>query len=71
MTPNEIKSTLGFKNPTLRNHFLNLDELWLDDKRANDDAENLWRIHNNLYDFTNFINLHPGGKDWLLLTKVL
>jgi hypothetical protein len=43
---------------------------WLDGKRMDDCAEGLWRIHNTLYDFENFIKLHPGGSDWLRETKV-
>lgn len=67
---NQFQSTLGFKYPNSRNSFLNVDELWLEDKRNNDGAQNLWRIHDKLYDFSNFIHVHPGGKDWLQLTKV-
>lgn len=43
---------------------------WLKSKRQQDDAEKLWRIHNSLYDLTDFIQYHPGGSDWLSLTKV-
>lgn len=39
-------------------------------KRVDDDVEDgLWRIHDTLYDLTEFINSHPGGPDWLTLTK--
>lgn len=40
-------------------------------KRNDDNAEGLWRVHDGLYDLTNFIESHPGGKDWIKLTKVL
>lgn len=43
---------------------------WLDDKKVDDGAEGLWRIHDELYDFSDFIKQHPGGGDWLVLTKV-
>jgi hypothetical protein len=26
---------------------------------------NLWQVHGKLYDLTEFINLHPGGKFWI------
>lgn len=65
-----FQSTLGFKYPPLRNNPLNIDELWLDDKRETDGAEGYWRIYDKLYDFVSFVDQHPGGKDWLLLTKV-
>lgn len=39
-------------------------------KRIDDDVEDgLWRIHNTLYDLTDFIDKHPGGVDWLKWTK--
>jgi len=42
---------------------------WLKAKAVDDECENLWRIHNNLYDLSQWINKHPGGQDWILLTK--
>lgn len=42
---------------------------WLAAKRDEDGAEGLWRIDNKLYDLINFIQRHPGGSDWLTLTK--
>ncbi|XP_018561157.1 cytochrome b5-related protein isoform X2 [Anoplophora glabripennis] len=62
-------SSLGIKYPTLRDHPLHSALTWLNGKRADDGAEGFWRIHDCLYDFTEFINMHPGGKDWLKLTK--
>ncbi|GJQ73722.1 hypothetical protein Trydic_g14056 [Trypoxylus dichotomus] len=44
-------------------------EVWLDGKRIDDNVEGYWRIHDNLYDFTDFIQRHPGGPDWLKMTK--
>lgn len=43
----------------------------MEGRRQDENAEGLWRIYDNLYDFTDFIRLHPGGQDWLLLTKGL
>jgi len=42
---------------------------WLKAKAVDDECEGLWRIHDDLYDLTGFENSHPGGKDWILLTK--
>jgi cytochrome b involved in lipid metabolism len=39
-------------------------------RRKDDEAEGLWRIHDKLYDMTDFIDRHPGGRQWLILTKV-
>ena len=44
---------------------------WLAGKRLDDDAEGFWRIHDKLYDLTDFISRHPGGSEWLQLTKVI
>lgn len=44
---------------------------WLESRRQDDNAEGLWRVHDTLYDLTDFINLHPGGADWIKLTKVI
>jgi Cytochrome b5-like Heme/Steroid binding domain len=34
-----------------------------------DRAEGLWRIHDDLYDLTDFIADHPGGESWIRFTK--
>uniref|UniRef100_A0A1B6CDY8 Cytochrome b5 heme-binding domain-containing protein n=2 Tax=Clastoptera arizonana TaxID=38151 RepID=A0A1B6CDY8_9HEMI len=43
--------------------------VWLDGKRTLDGADGLWRIHDKIYDLTEFISRHPGGSSWLNLTK--
>lgn len=43
---------------------------WLEGKNIDDGAEGYWRIHDKLYNLTKFIDSHPGGKDWIKLTKV-
>lgn len=63
-------SSLGIQYPTLRDSPLHSAQSWLEGKRADDGAEGLWRIHGCLYDFSDFIHVHPGGKDWLKLTRV-
>lgn len=44
---------------------------WIAGKRQDDEAEGLWRIYDTLYDFTEFIDKHPGGKFWIRETKGL
>lgn len=29
----------------------------------------MWRIHDTLYDLTDFAKRHPGGEDWITFTK--
>lgn len=36
---------------------------------VDDKAEGLWRINDTLYDLTDFVDSHPGGSDWIRLTK--
>jgi Cytochrome b5-like Heme/Steroid binding domain len=62
-------STIAHKYPTYRDGKLKGCKRWLDGKRIDDNAEGLWRIHDKLYDLTDFIDRHPGGVDWLKVTK--
>lgn len=41
----------------------------MDGKRIDDNAEGLWRVHDKIYDLTEFIDHHPGGSQWLQTTK--
>lgn len=42
----------------------------METKRIDDAVEDgLWRIHDTIYDLTEFIDKHPGGTDWLEMTK--
>ncbi|XP_070153067.1 cytochrome b5-related protein isoform X3 [Polyergus mexicanus] len=42
---------------------------FLEARRKIDGAEGLWRIENKLYDLEAFANSHPGGAEWIRLTK--
>ncbi|RZF44379.1 hypothetical protein LSTR_LSTR007954 [Laodelphax striatellus] len=44
---------------------------WIDRKRADDGADGLWRVHDKLYDLSAWLHQHPGGKQWIALTKGL
>ncbi|CAB3236902.1 unnamed protein product [Arctia plantaginis] len=57
------------KYPSLRDAGLKDPVQWLAGKSMDDGAEGLWRVHDKLYDLTKFIKLHPGGEEWLELTK--
>nr|CAD7405177.1 unnamed protein product [Timema poppensis] len=74
MPPREddpLTSTLPglWKYPTNRDAPLKSGILWLEGKREDDGAEGLWRVHDDLYDVSTFVDKHPGGADWLKLTK--
>lgn len=71
MPPNNADippSSLGIVPPPRRPK-LTVD-MWLEDKAVTDHAEGLWRVHDGIYDFTEFVNRHPGGAEWLELSKV-
>lgn len=42
---------------------------FLQARRTIDGAEGLWRIGNRLYDLEKFAKSHPGGAEWIQLTK--
>jgi hypothetical protein len=58
------------KYPSLRDEPLRSPYGWLTGKTIDDGAEGLWRIHDGLYDFEDFVQKHPGGQSWLKVTKV-
>ncbi|CAD7085894.1 unnamed protein product [Hermetia illucens] len=62
-------SQISNKFPTYRNSAFITTHSWLEGKRKDDNAEGLWRVHDSIYDLSDFINKHPGGPDWLKLTK--
>ncbi|XP_056633075.1 cytochrome b5-related protein-like [Diorhabda carinulata] len=63
-------STLGIKSPETKLQGASLiPDLWLEGRTKIDGAEGLWRIHDGIYDLTDFVESHPGGSEWLKLTK--
>ncbi|CAO1414248.1 unnamed protein product [Diamesa hyperborea] len=62
-------STVSNKYPTYRDDYIRGCFSWLEGKRVDDNAEKLWRVHDKLYDLTEFIGRHPGGSNWIELTK--
>jgi len=56
--------------PSFYNRYRRDQQDWLESKAGDDNVEDgLWRIDNTLYDLTEFIQRHPGGPDWLKMTK--
>lgn len=62
-------STIVEKYPSYRDEFFTSTQRWLEGKRLDDNAEKLWRIYDKLYDLEDFISTHPGGRDWIDLTR--
>ncbi|XP_045446994.1 cytochrome b5-related protein-like [Melitaea cinxia] len=68
----EKKTHVSFpqlKYPSLREEGLRDPVQWLMGKAMDDGAEGLWRVHDKLYDLKEFVENHPGGAEWLELTK--
>jgi fatty acid desaturase len=42
---------------------------WLAAKRKGDNVGDLWRVHDKLYNLERFIKQHPGGADWIKLSR--
>ncbi|KAF7998118.1 hypothetical protein HCN44_009516 [Aphidius gifuensis] len=66
---NELKSSIpGLVYLPTREYSKSSDG-FLEGRKQVDGAENLWRINNRLYNLDEFINNHPGGAQWISLTK--
>ncbi|XP_050534028.1 cytochrome b5-related protein-like isoform X2 [Daktulosphaira vitifoliae] len=44
-------------------------DAWMKARQEEEGAENLWRVHDKLYDLNEWISKHPGGSQWFKLTK--
>ncbi|CAB0018217.1 unnamed protein product [Nesidiocoris tenuis] len=42
---------------------------WLESRRKLEGAQGLWRVDNSIYDLTDFAKNHPGGEQWINLSK--
>lgn len=66
---NELKSSIpGLVYLPTRDHSKSPDG-FLEGRKQIDGAKNLWRINNRLYNLDEFINNHPGGAEWITLTR--
>jgi len=68
---NSLSTHIGFrKYPTLRDDNPKTAATWIRGRVLDEDFEpNYWRIHDKLYDFSDFIEKHPGGAEWLEATR--
>ncbi|CAG7727030.1 unnamed protein product [Allacma fusca] len=57
-----------WKYPTNRNQNENALD-WLAAKRIDDNVGGCWRVHDKLYNLENFIKKHPGGSEWIEMTR--
>ncbi|XP_045534899.1 cytochrome b5-related protein [Papilio machaon] len=72
MAPNIDKRQTSFPHlmyPIYRDKDPKTAYQWLKGKHQLDGAEGLWRIHDSLYDLTDLISSHPGGPQWISITK--
>ncbi|OWR46060.1 hypothetical protein KGM_201044 [Danaus plexippus plexippus] len=72
MAPDPERRQVSFpklKYPLFREEEPKSPQKWIKAKQIQDGAEGFWRIHDNIYDLTEFIPSHPGGSQWLSMTK--
>nr|XP_018906533.1 PREDICTED: cytochrome b5-related protein-like [Bemisia tabaci] len=70
MVQTKLRSWPELKDPEyLRTNSFVTVESWIEGKQVDDGAEKLWRIHDKLYDFTEWIQKHPGGETFLRVSK--
>jgi hypothetical protein len=58
------------KYPSFRDDLIKGCWRWLEGRCVDDNAEELWRVHDKIYDLSDFANKHPGGREWIDMTKV-
>lgn len=61
----------GFrKYPALRDvPFLKTAANWMAGRKLDDNYGPLWRVHDKLYDLSDFADRHPGGSQWIVVTQ--
>jgi hypothetical protein len=65
----KISTIPGLAQLPIKKSLLKTARSFLEARRRIDGAEELWRINNKLYDLEMFMKTHPGGADWIRLTK--
>jgi len=55
--------------PVDRDTAIKSSKRWLTAKSKDDECGQLWRIHNDLYDLSDFAADHPGGQSWIEMTR--
>jgi len=63
-------SSILNKYPTYRDNLIKSYWLYLKGRRMDDNAEGYWRVHDKLYNLEGFDVNHPGGEEWISMTKV-
>ncbi|XP_053971020.1 cytochrome b5-related protein-like [Hylaeus volcanicus] len=59
----------GLKSFVARNGGFKTPYSFIEERKRVDGAEGLWRVRNGLYDLEGFSKHHPGGEEWITLTK--
>uniref|UniRef100_A0A182QP90 Cytochrome b5-related protein n=1 Tax=Anopheles farauti TaxID=69004 RepID=A0A182QP90_9DIPT len=73
--PSPMATTVAYatdithRYPTFRDEPFKTVHNWLEGRRYDDGADGLWRINDSLYDLEEFARTHPGGSEWIRLTK--
>ncbi|BES95744.1 Hypothetical protein NTJ_08553 [Nesidiocoris tenuis] len=64
----QSRSFINWRGPKWESPF-RTSAAWLKSRRGENEDEKLWRVHDKLYDLSKFTAVHPGGEQWLTLTK--
>ncbi|XP_014485676.1 PREDICTED: cytochrome b5-related protein-like [Dinoponera quadriceps] len=65
----ENSTVPGLAHLKVREDYKKTSAGFLEARRKVDGAEGLWRINNSLYDLQAFVKSHPGGAEWINLTR--
>lgn len=64
-----LSTVPGLKSPPQLEDGIQTAYTFLEWRKKLDGAEGLWRIGDKLYDLEKFIKNHPGGPEWIRLTR--
>lgn len=64
-----FKRTINFLFRTTFIRVSNFASYFLGKRKDDNIDPNLWRVYDRLYDLNDFIDKHPGGSDWLKITR--
>lgn len=59
-----------WNNVSSTDRYIRSADGWIEARQKDDGTDGLWRVHDGLYDLRPWIRNHPGGPQWLEITKV-
>ncbi|CAG9812129.1 unnamed protein product [Chironomus riparius] len=62
-------SSILNKYPTYRDSLIKSYWMYIEGRLMDDNAEGYWRVHNKLYNLDELVKNHPGGEEWISMSK--